>query len=231
MLIIASAADILITFLIGPALNPTKFLIHKEVACYAPPVFDTAFSSQFVEGQTHIYKLEDTTPRAFRFFVQWAYSREIKVLIEQEDEDLKAAMQAMTPPYYERDVVLGEDPFKLEGMALLEAWVLADKLVMPELQNVLIAQVDSLMLDYSRFHGVAFCLHYLYDNTTAGSPLRKIFVHRIVHHLRRKFDLASLIKDAEALPCQMLVDMLLWHDQISREETSETYVSVENYMV
>ena len=70
-LICHSEPGAFVTSLIGKESNPSKkFIIHKEFACYVSPVFDAAFNSNFVEGQTQTYKLDDTTPRAFQPLTQ-----------------------------------------------------------------------------------------------------------------------------------------------------------------
>ncbi|KAE9381274.1 hypothetical protein N431DRAFT_457876 [Stipitochalara longipes BDJ] len=50
----------LVTFIIGEKDESTKFTIHKEVGCCHSKVLDAAFNSDFVEGQTQTYRLEDT---------------------------------------------------------------------------------------------------------------------------------------------------------------------------
>jgi hypothetical protein len=60
----------MVTFLIGNREDPTKFLVHKEVACRRSPVLDVAFNSQFEEGRTQTYYLDDISVMAFRYFMQ-----------------------------------------------------------------------------------------------------------------------------------------------------------------
>jgi hypothetical protein len=43
--------------------------LHKQVACYYSPVFKAAFNSQFKEGETQTYKLEDAGQRAVRLLI------------------------------------------------------------------------------------------------------------------------------------------------------------------
>ncbi|KAH7417462.1 hypothetical protein BKA64DRAFT_702229 [Cadophora sp. MPI-SDFR-AT-0126] len=59
-----------VTFIIVPANNTTKFIVHKEFACYHSSVFRAAFNSNFVEGQTQTYRIEDTSAGAFRLLVE-----------------------------------------------------------------------------------------------------------------------------------------------------------------
>jgi hypothetical protein len=60
-------------------LRPEIIFVHKEFACFASPVFDAAFNSNFIEGQTQTYKLDDTTSRAFRLLTQWLYFEKLKI--------------------------------------------------------------------------------------------------------------------------------------------------------
>ncbi|KAH6709045.1 hypothetical protein BKA61DRAFT_456240, partial [Leptodontidium sp. MPI-SDFR-AT-0119] len=66
----------LVTFYIGPAKK--KALVHKNIVCQASPVLDDAHNSSFIEGQTQVYELADTTATAFALFAQWIYSGKIE---------------------------------------------------------------------------------------------------------------------------------------------------------
>ena len=68
-----------VTFLIGPEPNPAKFVVRREFACYHSKVLNTAFNSNFIEGQTQTYRLEDTTPGTFKLLVQWLYMQKLKI--------------------------------------------------------------------------------------------------------------------------------------------------------
>ncbi|KAH6671118.1 hypothetical protein B0J14DRAFT_595375 [Halenospora varia] len=72
---------LIVTFNIGPNGSPDQksFIIHKEVACFHSPVLNAALNSEFIEGQTQTYTLEDTTPGSFRLLMQWLYGGEFKV--------------------------------------------------------------------------------------------------------------------------------------------------------
>ncbi|XMA14306.1 hypothetical protein WAI453_007097 [Rhynchosporium graminicola] len=67
----------LVTFTIGP--EKKKFLIHKNFACEASPIFKSAFNSSFVEGQSQEYVLEDTTEAAFTMFTEWVYTGRLEI--------------------------------------------------------------------------------------------------------------------------------------------------------
>jgi hypothetical protein len=57
---------------------------------------------------------------------------------------------------------------------LVELWVLADKLLIPTLQNVVIRELERLR---KRFKTTSTrCLHYVYEKTGPGSQLRNLFL-------------------------------------------------------
>ncbi|PVH85686.1 hypothetical protein DL98DRAFT_605275 [Cadophora sp. DSE1049] len=123
----------LVTFIVGPDPNPTEFLIHKEVVFQQSEVLAAAFNSGFKDGQTQTYRIEDTTVRAFRLFMQWLYSHNLTGL--QVDPDYE---------YDENDDE--EDELEdAEDMSLPELWVLADKFGMPCLQNAALEAIHSIM--------------------------------------------------------------------------------------
>jgi hypothetical protein len=117
-----------------------------------------AFNSNFVEGKTQIYRIEDSTEEAFRLVVQWLYSQKL-VLLQR------------TPGY-----PFLEGVTHLSGMAedesLVELWVLTDKLKIPKLQNAAIDSMEQIRL-LTRKIPSSYIINYAYQCTTANSPLRK----------------------------------------------------------
>jgi hypothetical protein len=117
-----------------------------------------AFNSNFVEGKTQTYRIEDTTEEAFRLVVQWLYSQKLVLLQHTPNHPLL------------------EDVTHLSGMAedesLVELWVLAAKLKIPKLQNAAIDSMEWIRLHTGKIPS-SFIINYAYQCTTAGSPLRK----------------------------------------------------------
>jgi len=97
-------------------------------------VLDKAFNSEFKEGRTQKYKLEDTNPDKFRVFVQWLYN------------------QTLTYIYCEEDVkIYSEDHgarCEKETISRIELWVLAEKLLIPQLQNKAMTLLQSISEDH-----------------------------------------------------------------------------------
>lgn len=68
----------LVTLLVDQ--DTEKFVVHNELACHYTPVLKAAFESNFIEGQTQTYKLQDTTKGAVRLLVQWLYPQKLDTI-------------------------------------------------------------------------------------------------------------------------------------------------------
>jgi hypothetical protein len=145
----------LVTFVVGPAKK--EFIVHKSFACHVSPVLKAAFNSNFIEGQTQRYVLEDTTEAAFHLFSEWVYTQNI---------------------YWD-----GESKDEPSGYSLPQVWVLAEKLLVPKLQN----RVMDLIEEVRKKRGtVALTISWVYANTTCGSPLRRIYTHQWAWNVQSK---------------------------------------------
>jgi hypothetical protein len=137
----------IVTFAIGPAKK--EFVIHKSFVCHTSTVLKAVFNSNFAEGQTQRYVLEDTTEAAFRHFSEWVYTRNI---------------------YW--DGKIKDDPI---SSILPRVWVLAEKFLVPKLQN----RVVDLIEEVRKKRGpLGRTISWVYANTRCGSPLRRIYVHQ-----------------------------------------------------
>jgi hypothetical protein len=149
------------TFIIGSQEKET-FLVPRELVCRSSPVLNKAFNSETKEGQTQIYEIEDTTPEAFRIFIQWLYIQKVGCMDHaaffstiktsgEVDEHMKDCIPQTT--------------------SLLQLWVLAESLLLPQLQNQIMDALHSI----SQWCLIPFSvnLKYIYDKTAAASPLRR----------------------------------------------------------
>jgi hypothetical protein len=184
-----------VTFLIGKESDPPKtFLVHKEFACHASPVFDAAFNSNFIEGQTQTYKLDDTTPRAFRLLTQWIYLQKLTM------SQLKGGVENWNPEESSKDE---RRAIAHEFMTLVELWVLADKLRIPRLQNLVIDTIHAIE-EKTLFAPSPLSLRYIYENTAPGSQLRLFAVEISISGLQPKDFIDKRV--AKDMPHQMLLD-------------------------
>ncbi|TVY73265.1 hypothetical protein LSUE1_G005767 [Lachnellula suecica] len=168
----------------------TKFIVHKEIACHYSPVWNAAFNSSFIEGQTQIYRLEDTTARAFKLLVQGLYYQEL-LLHQLED----------TADDEERDTELTQS----EDMSLAELWVLADKLSIPHIQDLALGSIHQISHKISML--CLAPLGYIYDNTTSGSKLRAYCIENLARYLKPE----ELETFHDLLPRELLLDLVKYN--------------------
>ena len=155
----------LVTILICKDPDPKKLVVHKDFACHHWPVFEAAFKSDLVEGQTQTYRLEENQEGTVRLLVLWLYTQTLDTCQHENPDD---------------DVCKVD-----EDLCLAELWVLADKLLMPKLQNHTIREIVRLRRESGR--STTVCLNYIYANTSKGSPLRALLEHHCVCMFRGRF--------------------------------------------
>ena len=183
-----SDPDTLVTFLIGPGDNLKKFVVHKEVACYHSGVFDAAFNNPaFTEGQTQTYKMDDTTNGAFRLLVQWLYFKKLEIAQLKEDW------------------VQNKVTATIENNSLAELWVLADKLGIPQLQNVTIETMHQIKAKRNLIPTQT--AQYIYNNTSPTSALRRYIVELCAISLSA----TSFANSPDRFPHEMLIDMVIFY--------------------
>ena len=141
----------LVTILLGKTAEEKRFVVHKALACHYSPVFNSAFNGDFQEGQAQTYHLEDTSKGAVQLLVQWIY------------------MQKLDLNQFPQETRLG---LKVHYVAQL--WVLADKLLIPRLQNAAAQEIATQRFNSGKIP--TWSLNYVYENTGRGSPLRRLFI-------------------------------------------------------
>lgn len=106
-----------------------------------------------MESETSTYRLEDTTDRAFKVFMQWLYFQKL-VLIGLGD-----------------DWKYDEGIFNSENDSLVELWVLGDKLEMPRLQNTALKAIHELAEKFNRIASTVS--DYMEDHTSPESSIQR----------------------------------------------------------
>ncbi|TVY36386.1 hypothetical protein LSUB1_G004769, partial [Lachnellula subtilissima] len=135
------------------------FVVHKEFACHHSPVFNAAFNGPFVEGQTQVYGLEDTTTRAVRLLVYWLYTQKVDLTLPNDDHSA----------------------LKAQASSLAELWVLADFLLIPRLQNAVLGAIVSVRREHhSLYMG---CWGYVCAHTAPDSAIRRLLAHQVAFYL------------------------------------------------
>jgi hypothetical protein len=204
-LIYSRAPDRMVTFEVGDDDSREIFLLHKEVACRGSMVFEKAFNSDFIEGQTQTYRLHDIDPNTFRFFSEWLYSQKLTLLKHR-------SLDAMTESERAEHVV----KCVAQDRILVGLWVLGDRFCVTKLQDSVIRH----MMKISGTCGLmtASCINDIYENTMPGSQLRRMAVNQRAW----KAGSSELVKEGESLPHEMLVDLItLYSGAVHRADKQE----------
>jgi hypothetical protein len=128
-----------------------------------------------VEGETQVLDLDDTDPTIFGIFVNWLY---MQTIINEEGQ----------LPSCENCINL---------------WILADRLLVPKLQNDALTALDQGRVDQKGIKCFApETFHRVWDNTTEDSMLRNYLVNSLVE---TKY---GNVKSPEHYPHGMLVAMI-----------------------
>ena len=110
---------------------------------------------------------------------------------------------------------------------MVRLWVLAGKLLVPALQN---DAIRGLHEQRSPVHACYF--EYVYDNTVAGSPLRRFIVDQMVRVIDDQSLNTCFSRILDLFPKQMLADVILAQKVILPDLNMETYaVKAEDYFV
>lgn len=167
-------------------------MIHKQVACEHSEVWDRAFNSTFIEGQTQTYRIEDADPETFRLLTQWVYQEKFEHAHSRDPSSRHNGDPDLVIQCMEEDGVL------------LHIWVLAEKYLIRRLQNytMRVLYSKSLVCD---LHLISDDLRYVFNNTGEGSALRRFVIEQgccgKTDSIHRQFLLSY--------PVEVLVDIIL----------------------
>ena len=137
----------------------------------------------------------------------------IKLENAQEDPETQGTMSNTLKKPDENQLIIRR---------LLEFWILADKLLIPVLQNKILdalAAIETLPVD------VLPCVQYVYDNTPEGSPLRRFLVEQIAWHVRPQAYAAT----PDLFPHAACIDLMTAMSNVLYSERTEPYGLVEYY--
>ena len=167
-----------------------KFGMHKDQLCATSPYFKAAFEGKFQEADLGEVTLRDTSVSAFGMFNEWLYTGEIAEELCQDEDLTKTQLHNKDKPTFRE---------------LLDAWSLADYLLVPRLQNYI---VDMMQARYKkRWIAPTTQFSYFYENTQKGSPMRKFMVDLCVW---RWYDESSkYLKYENSFPPEMTMDLLV----------------------
>lgn len=129
--------------------------------------------------------------------------------------------------YVYRNTIKDNDGNNPSIASMLQFWVLASKVFTPELQNAATRGIFE-----SRSEVSTDWVLYTYNNTTSGSPLRRLLVDQV---LIRRFSLeclvATLSEDLDKLPKELLSDLIIAQKKLLSPAAHFPTLRVEGYFV
>lgn len=151
----------------GPDESAKHFIVHREFASYHSPVFKAAFESKLMEGRTQTYRIDGPfDDNVIRVLAHWLCTSEIDLnyIKNLETGNLIQLPQARTGDRVVRNI----DPF-VELLICL--WVLANRLLVPKLQNAALEKLSELVMAQRLLPSQKSC-EFAYEHTAEGSSLR-----------------------------------------------------------
>ena len=151
----------MVTILVGSAKTP--FNVHMDLLCKASPFFKSAFmgSGNFKETSTKSMKLPEDDPATIDRLVQWIYFGSYPVASDAKTKSPNQMKELL-------DASL---------MQFATLYVTADKYGITELKNHVLDRLYKLAIqDQNVVTRNEHLIAYIYENTIAGSKLRKLLV-------------------------------------------------------
>ncbi|KAL8785471.1 MAG: hypothetical protein Q9195_008614 [Heterodermia aff. obscurata] len=152
----------MVSLLVGQ--NETLFNIHRDILCHASPFFTSAFmgsgAGEFEEKSTQSMNLPEEDPDTIDYLVQWIYAKRFPFDTPFDAKAREKSQNIMIPV-----------------MQLAILYVAADKYDIIELKNDVIDQLWQLSgKTRNKVEIKDEIIEYIYENTIAGSRLRKLLV-------------------------------------------------------
>ncbi|CZR51161.1 uncharacterized protein PAC_01036 [Phialocephala subalpina] len=148
----------LVTFVVA---GGKKFTIHKDFVDKYAPSFRAAFNGSLIEGKSGEYTLEDVHEDVFPLFSEYLYTDKTTVKYHLRDS-------------HDPAVEGHEGDCARQDIDLVQLWLLGQKYLMSGLQNHVMQHLK---------RSFDFCapitpavLKAIYDETSTGSPLRRLVV-------------------------------------------------------
>ncbi|TKA82150.1 hypothetical protein B0A49_00208 [Cryomyces minteri] len=169
----ASVYDTVVHISVG---EPAKvFAIHRGLLCHYSTYFQSAFNGNWVEADDNARRLEGEDVEVFQIFHDWLYNRRL----------------------FDPDEAFPRN-FPLTGFVLCRVFLFADRRGVTALKN---ATINALYLYYTedRPPYPDEVVHFVYENTTESSVLRKVLVDLITYMFPRLVDYMQWV-DEDKLP-------------------------------
>ncbi len=142
--------------------------MQKEVAIFYSRVLEAAFNSDFAEGQTQTYTIEDVDEGVFKLFIQWLYRQKFGYYLTQAEADLLRQPESHT----DEQLKTVKDKIEKRQELLVRLWVLGDRFSIPRLQNLVVDDLENIRFTWNTTVPLRL-LEEVYENTVEESRIRK----------------------------------------------------------
>jgi hypothetical protein len=187
----------MVTLLVGDEPAVEVFL-HKDFEYHYSPVLKAAFNSAFIEGQTQTYNLRDTNERAVRLLVHWFYT-----------------------PKLDYDVSPGSASGS-KFLSLFQLWVLADWLLVPLLQKMVMHEIQGLCACLRQTP--TDCINYVYNSISPGSQPHRFILEECAYSVLS----AWYMKYPKVFPEDMLIELASLFAESLKPQRREVFKDSKN---
>ncbi|KAG4429675.1 hypothetical protein IFR05_014846 [Cadophora sp. M221] len=183
-----------------------SFIIHKDIICHHFSFFANAFNGNLLEGKTQTMNLSDFDSDIFGILVEWFYTQKIDIDPKDSDENV---------------------------LFLAKFWMLAQRFVMPSLQNNIMDGLQPL-IECTEGEGLRGFLHYVYESSDSPTILKRLAADRMAWATSAKG--LNVCMSGGHLPEALLMDIImsLKRDHVHILELSMkfgTFGSAKEYFV
>ncbi|KAH0363124.1 hypothetical protein KCU65_g7599, partial [Aureobasidium melanogenum] len=171
----------LVTIIVGS--SKESFSIHKDLLVFYSDYFRAAFNGSFTEATEGRIELRDVELEVFQNFHSWLYTRKLLV-----------------------DKIHSHNDESMSWGQLFDLWIFGDRFQVPLLQNCVMDEIigrgDEISLKF---------IKVAYENTVAGSPLRRIMIEFLAYHTNLEGGDYGIMraKDRKHLTVEMLQDLVV----------------------
>jgi hypothetical protein len=208
-----------VTFIVGTGDSQEEFIVHEEFMCHYSPVLKAGFNSSFVEGSSGEYKLDDVDPAVFRLLIEWIYTQDIEMCCGLASLNHPKGWQSKN---YEDPLV--QQFFDKQNDNLVQLWNLADRLLMPSLQNAVISTLAYLLMGspepiiqrlfptpVDQWTSTSW-FPRVWAETTEGSPLRRLTLDIGLRMSQKDFE-----ENSDHFPPDMLMELVSYMKEIIKD--------------
>lgn len=212
---------------------PTPFIVHESLVVARSGFFKGALNGYFKESHTRTVELPEDDRWLFTCVIHWLYTGTLKMVLTSESEaGERVNLTSNNPNTQDQNDQEQDDEcsssfpkflsWNRRVQQLFELWIYADKLQLPDLQNDLITKLIELSEGTSDWMDCTpmpsdETMEFVYDNTLANSPLRRLAVDLSIL-TRLKKDLEDSLKN---LSDDIVRDISITTVRMWRQETHD----------